>query len=38
MVASNDEAVEECVDLGIDGLRFRVETMEPIDHSKNEAA
>ena len=38
LVAPVEEAVEEGVDLVINDFRFGVEAVEPIDHSKYEAA
>jgi hypothetical protein len=37
LVASHEEAVEEGADLGVNGISFGVQPVEPVDHSKNEA-
>jgi hypothetical protein len=38
LVASHEEAVEEGADLGVNGIGFGVQPVEPVDHSKNEAS
>ncbi len=36
LVASHNEAVEECANLGVDCLFFGVEAVKPVDHAKYE--
>ena len=38
LVALHEEAVEEGADLGVNGIGFGVQPVEPVDHSKNEAS
>jgi hypothetical protein len=38
LIASHEEAIEENIDLSIDGVCFGVEAVKPVDHSEDEAS